>query len=31
MPKLSHSFSLKNPNTNNEFTITLEGLSDFFA
>ena len=30
MPKLSHSFTLKNPNTGNNFTIVLEGLADFF-
>jgi hypothetical protein len=30
MPRLSHSFSLKNKNTGNQFTITLEGLADFF-
>ena len=30
MPKLSHSFSLKNTNTGNDFTIKLQGLADFF-
>ena len=30
MPKLSHSVTIKNTNTGNDFTITLEGLSDFF-
>ena len=30
MPKLSHSFTLKNKNTGNDFTIKLEGLADFF-
>ena len=30
MPKLRHSFTIKNTNTNKDFTITLEGLSDFF-
>ena len=30
MPKLRHSFTKKNPNTGNEFTIRLEGLADFF-
>ena len=30
MPKLSHSFTLKNPKTGNDFTIVLEGLADFF-
>ena len=30
MPRLSHSFTLKNKNTGEPFTITLEGLSDFF-
>lgn len=30
MPKLRHSFSLKNENTGKDFTITLEGLADFF-
>jgi hypothetical protein len=31
MPKLSHTVSLKNPNTNVESTVVLEGLSSFFA
>ena len=31
MPKLSHTVSLKNPNTNVESTVILEGLSSFFA
>jgi len=30
MPKLSHSITLKNKNTNKNFTIKLEGLRDFF-
>jgi len=30
MPKLKHSFTLKNTKTGNDFTITLEGLADFF-
>jgi len=30
MPKLKHSITLKNPNTNSNFTVTLEGLQDFF-
>ena len=30
MPKLTHSFKLKNTNTGNDFTIVLEGLADFF-
>jgi hypothetical protein len=30
MPKLKHSFTLKNPKTGNDFTIVLEGLADFF-
>ena len=30
MPKLSHSFTLKNKNKGTEFTIKLEGLADFF-
>ncbi len=30
MPKLKHSFTAKNPNTGNEFTVDLEGLADFF-
>jgi len=31
MPKLSHDVKIKNPNTGVESTITLEGLSSFFA
>ena len=31
MPKISHSENLKNPNTNVESTVVLEGLSSFFA
>jgi hypothetical protein len=31
MPKLSHSLTVVNPETNVENTIVLEGLSDFFA
>ena len=30
MPRLEHSFTLKNKNTGNNFTIKLEGLQDFF-
>lgn len=30
-PKLSHSFSVRNPNTGNESTYTIEGLSNFFG
>ena len=30
MPKLKHSFTVKNTNTGNDFTIELEGLADFF-
>lgn len=30
MPKLSHTLKTKNTNTGKEFSITLEGLSDFF-
>ena len=30
MPRLRHSFTLKNENTGKDFTITLEGLADFF-
>ena len=30
MPRLRHSFTLKNENTGEPFTITLEGLADFF-
>jgi hypothetical protein len=30
MPKLKHSFTIKNTNTDKEFTIVLEGLADFF-
>jgi hypothetical protein len=31
MPKLSHEITLKNPKTNVESTVVLEGLSSFFA
>ena len=31
MPKLSHTISIKNPNTGVERDITLEGLTSFFA
>jgi citrate lyase gamma subunit len=31
MPKLSHTIKLKNPNTNVESEVVLEGLSDFFG
>jgi hypothetical protein len=30
MPKLRHEIKLKNTNTKKDFTITLEGLADFF-
>ena len=30
MPKLSHSVTLKNKNTGQDFTVKLEGLQDFF-
>lgn len=30
MPKLSHTVKLKNKNTGDDFSVTLEGLSDFF-
>ncbi len=30
MPKLKHSFTLRNTNTDKDFTIELEGLADFF-
>jgi len=30
MPKLTHSFSVKNTNKDTTFTIKLEGLADFF-
>ena len=30
MPRLRHSFKLKNPNSGEFFSITLEGLQDFF-
>ena len=31
MPKLSHSFSIKNPHTGKESKYTLEGIQSFFA
>ena len=31
MPKLSHSFIVKNPNTKKDNTVTLEGLTSFFG
>ena len=31
MPKLSHSFTVMNPNTGNECNYTIEGLQSFFA
>jgi hypothetical protein len=31
MPKLSHTLTLKNPNTNVESEVVLEGLTSFFA
>ncbi len=30
MPKLAHTFTIKNTNTGEPFSITLEGLADFF-
>jgi len=30
-PKLSHTFTVTNPNTGIESTFTIEGLSNFFA
>ena len=30
-PKLSHSFTVRNPNTGHESTYTIEGLSNFFG
>jgi len=30
MPKLRHSFTIHNTNTDKDFTISLEGLADFF-
>ena len=30
MPKLSHTIKIKNTNTGKDFSITLEGLQDFF-
>ena len=31
MPKLSHTIKVKNPNTNVESTVILEGLAAFFS
>ena len=31
MPKLSHDVKVKNPNTEVESTVSLEGLASFFA
>ena len=31
MPKLSHSFSVRNPETKKETSVTLEGLTSFFG
>ncbi|MFZ9360789.1 MAG: baseplate protein, partial [Candidatus Nanopelagicales bacterium] len=31
MPKLSHTVKVKNPNTNVESEIVLEGLASFFS
>lgn len=31
MPKLSHTITVVNPNTGNENSVVLEGLSDFFG
>jgi len=30
MPKLSHTVTVRNTNTNKDFKVTLEGLADFF-
>ncbi len=30
MPKLSHTITVRNTNTDKDFTIVLEGLADFF-
>jgi hypothetical protein len=30
MPKLSHTITMRNTNTDKDFTVTLEGLADFF-
>ena len=30
MPKLSHTFTCHNTKTDTDFSITLEGLADFF-
>lgn len=30
MPRMSHTFTMKNTNTGKDFSITLEGLTDFF-
>lgn len=30
MPRLKHTINLKNPNTNDNFVVNLEGLADFF-
>ena len=31
MPKLSHTFKIKNPKTKKDNEVTLEGLSSFFS
>ena len=31
MPKLSHNVTIKNPKTEVESTVVLEGLASFFA
>ena len=31
MPKLSHTIKIKNPNTDVESEVVLEGLTSFFA
>jgi hypothetical protein len=31
MPKLSHTIRVKNPNTEKESDVVLEGLASFFA
>ena len=31
MPKLSHTVKVKNPNTNVESEVVLEGLASFFS
>ena len=31
MPKLTHTITVTNPNTGNENSVVLEGLTDFFG